>query len=72
MSNPTKADIAVEHVLRAIRNDGRKAYLMGAGTQCFALLTEAAAERQGIDTEKFRDQFWSQCRPERVVVSEDE
>lgn len=63
----TKADIAVAQVLRAIRDDGRKAYLMGLGTQTFTLLTEAYAEANGLEHEKFRDDFWAQCRPEKIV-----
>ncbi|MEN0115396.1 MAG: hypothetical protein AAGD15_01630 [Agrobacterium cavarae] len=62
----TKADMAVWQVLKAIRDDGRKAYLMGLGTQTFTLLTEAYAEANGLDVEKFRDEFWAQCSPERV------
>lgn len=64
----TKADAAVEHVLRAIRDDGRKAYLMGYGSQCFNLLTEAYAESTGKDVETFRTEFWAQCSPEKVRV----
>jgi hypothetical protein len=64
----TKAEIAVAHVLRAIRDDGRKAYLMGLGTQTFTLLTEAYAEANGLDPQQYRDEFWAQCSPERVVV----
>ena len=63
----TKAEIAVAHVLNAIRDDGRKAYLMGLGTQTFTLLTEAHAEANGLDPQKFREEFWLQCSPERVV-----
>lgn len=67
----TKSEIAVAHVLRAIRDDGRKAYLMGLGTQTFALLTEAYAESNGLDPQQYRDEFWAQCTPERVVVKTD-
>lgn len=67
----TKAELAVEHVLRAILTDGRKAYLMGFGSEAFRLLTEAQAERLGEDPEAFRDRFWRQCRPERVVTASD-
>lgn len=63
----TKAETAVAHVLNAIRDDGRKAYLMGIGTQTFTLLTEAYAESNGLDPQKFREDFWAQCSPERVV-----
>lgn len=63
----TKAETAVAHVLRAIRDDGRKAYLMGLGTQTFTLLTSAHAEANGLDPQQFRDEFWSQCSPEKVV-----
>lgn len=70
---PTKAELAVAHTLRAIREDGRKAYLLGYGTETFRLLTDAHAERFGEDPDAFRENFWKQCRPERVVTpSEDE
>lgn len=71
MAPLSKADTAVAHVLRAIRDDGRKAYLMGFGTRTFELLTEAHAEANSLDVEKFRSEFWAECRPERVVVRED-
>lgn len=71
MSAPSKSEIAVAHVLSAIRDDGRKAYLFGLGTQSFAALTDAYAEANGLDAEAFRTDFWAKCRPERVVVSED-
>lgn len=67
----TKAELAVEHVLRAIMSDGRKAYLLGLGSECFRLLTDAHAERVGEDADAFRDRFWRQCRPERVVVEQE-
>ena len=70
-SEPTKAELAVEHVLRAIRDDGRKAYLLGMGTETFRRLTDAHAERVGEDPEAFRERFWRQCRPERVVSVSD-
>lgn len=69
---PTKADQAVAHALRAIRDDGRKAYLIGYGSRTFDLLTEAYAEANGLDVEKFRNDFWSECRPERVVVKDED
>lgn len=66
-SEPSKADLAVAHVLRAIRGDGRKAYLFGFGSQSFELLTAAYAEANGLDVEQYRREFWAECRPERVV-----
>lgn len=63
----TKAEEAVWTVLKAIQADGRKAYLLGLGTQSFTALTDAHAESIGADAESFRSEFWSQCRPERVV-----
>lgn len=69
---PTKAELAVEQVLRAIMSDGRKAYLLGFGSESFRLLTEAHAERVGEDAEAFRERFWRQCRPERVVVAQED
>jgi hypothetical protein len=72
MGNPTKAEIAVAHVLRAMRDDGRKAYLFGNGSQTYALLTEAYAETNGLDLEQFRAEFWSHCRPERIIAAPEE
>jgi hypothetical protein len=66
----SKANEAVWHVLRAIRDDGRKAYLMGLGTQSFTLLTEAHAEANSLDVEQFRQEFWRQCNPVRVRADE--
>ena len=68
-SEPTKAELAVEHTLRAIMNDGRKAYLIGWGSEAFRLLTDAQADRLGEDADAFRERFWS--RPERVTTAED-
>lgn len=62
-----KAADAVWAVLKAIRDDGRKAWLLGLGTNSFEQLTEAHAEEIGADVEQFRRDFWAQCRPERVV-----
>lgn len=64
----TKSELAVQHVLRAIHQDGRVAYLLGFGSESFRLLTEAHAETIGEDAEAFSKRFWAQCRPERVVV----
>lgn len=68
---PTKAEEAVQHLLRAIIDDGRKAYLLGWGTETFRLLTAAHAERIGEDPEVFAERFWSQCHPEKVRVVEE-
>ena len=61
----SSADRAVSAALSRIRTDGRIAYLMGFGTETFGLLTAAYAERTGEDVEKFRNDFWAQCTPER-------
>ncbi len=66
----TLAEQAVEHTLRAIQEDGRKAYMMGLGTQTFNLLIAAEAERLGRDVDKFKREFWASCRPERVVPAD--
>ena len=63
----TKSEDAVWAVLKAIRDDGRKAWLLGPGTNSFELLTAAHAESIGVDVATFRKEFWSHCRPERVV-----
>lgn len=63
----TASERAVRHVLRAIRNDGRLAYLLGYGSESFALLTAAFAETNGEDVEEFRDAFWKNCRPVRIT-----
>lgn len=66
----TKAEEAVIYTLRAILTDGRKAYLMGWGTEAFKRLTDAEAERLGEDPEAYRERFWADCRPERVVAAD--
>lgn len=66
----TKAEDAVWAVLKAIRNDGRKAWLLGLGTESFERLTEAHAETIGTDVETFRREFWAQCAPEKVVSAD--
>jgi len=72
MSAPdmTAADRAVQHVLCAIRNDGRLAYLLGYGTESFNLLTQAYAEMVGEEVETFRKNFWECCRPERIKYAD--
>lgn len=60
---------AVWAVLKAIRDDGRKAWLLGPGSNSFELLTAAHAEETGADVATFRREFWESCRPERVVVA---
>lgn len=65
-------ELAVEFVLGRIRADGRIAYLMGYGTETFALLTYAHATLIGEDVEQFRKRFWMLCQPEKVrIVDED-
>ena len=68
-SEMSKADQAVLHVLRAIQQDGRKAYLMGMGSQTFTLLVEAYCERTGEDPETVKQEVWSNCRPEKVIAA---
>jgi hypothetical protein len=66
----TKADQAVAHIIRQMQRDGRLAYLLGWGSQSFNLLTDAYAEANGLDVEKFRDEFSSWLRPEKVITEE--
>jgi hypothetical protein len=66
----TKADQAVAHIIRQMQRDGRLAYLLGWGSQSFDLLTDAYAEANGLDVEKFRDEFISWLRPEKVITEE--
>lgn len=61
----SKADEAVAHVLRQMRNNGRLAYLMGWGSESFRLLTEAYAEANSLDVEKFREEFADSLTPEK-------
>jgi len=68
----SKAVLAIRKVLNAIQADGRKAYLLGYGTASFEALTEAYAEASGLDVEQYREEFWACCRPERVVIAEDQ
>jgi hypothetical protein len=65
------ADKAVEHVLNRIRSDGRVAWFLGFGTESFALLTAAYAERHGANVEQFRREFASECSPIKMVAASD-
>lgn len=65
-------ELAVQAVLGRIRTDGRIAYLMGYGTETFALLTYAHATLIGEDVEQFRRRFWALCRPEKVRIVEED
>lgn len=64
------SEMAVAAVLNAMRVDGRKAYLMGWGSECYSLLTEAHAASRGIDLRQFRADFWASCRPQRVEIAQ--
>lgn len=60
MSDEEKLKLAkatIAHVLNAIADDARKYYLMGAGTQSYNLLTEAASALFGEPLEKIRADF---------------
>lgn len=74
MSAPdmTPAELAVQAVLGRIRADGRLAYLMGYGSETFALLTYAHATLIGEDVEQFRKRFWTLCHPEKMRVVEEQ
>jgi hypothetical protein len=61
----SKADEAVAHIIRQMQRDGRLAYLMGWGSQSFALLTDAYAEKHGLDVEQFREELSSRLVPEK-------
>lgn len=67
---PPKADLAVTHILRQMQNDGRLAYLLGEGSRSFELLTDAAAERSGLDLDAFRKDLGSRLRPISIVAKE--
>lgn len=62
----TKAEAAVDYVLWRLTQDGMLAYLIGPGSESWSRLTEAQAERLGIETEQYRDDVWSRCRPVRA------
>ena len=66
----TKAEDAVNYVLWRLTQDGRLAYLLGSGTEAFHRLTDAQAERLGLDSTEYRAEIWGRCQPERVVVAE--
>jgi hypothetical protein len=68
---PTAADLAVDHVLRRIRDDGRVAWFLGFGTESFALLTAAFAERHGLDVEQYRREFAASLNPVRMILAKD-
>jgi hypothetical protein len=53
----TKAEHAVEAIIKRIGADPRLAYLIGPTTQAYLELTDAYAEIQGIDPELFRRNF---------------
>ncbi|HRQ87329.1 MAG TPA: hypothetical protein PLA50_00920 [Bacteroidia bacterium] len=48
---------AIRHVLEQIRDNERVGYLLGFGTQSFALLTEAAATLFDEPLEEVRENF---------------
>jgi len=62
MADLKKAEKAVLTVLRKMKEDGRVAYLMGEGSQCFEDLTAAYAEMDGLDLTTFRNEFSSSLR----------
>lgn len=64
----TKADLAVAHILRSLQADGRKAYLLGQGTEAFRLLTEAHADATGQTPDAVAEAVWANCHPERVIT----
>ncbi|MBU6246502.1 MAG: hypothetical protein KGN77_02000 [Xanthomonadaceae bacterium] len=63
---------AVDYILGRIVDDGWVAYLLGAGTQVWRLLTEAHCARSGEDPDEYRRSLWAACRPIRVRPSEAE
>lgn len=48
---------AVNYVLRRMQQDGRLAYLIGPGSQCYELLTQEAAQAAGRDVKEFRKEY---------------
>jgi len=61
------AQKAVAHVLLRMRQDGRLAYLLGAGSESYELLTEAHAETLGEDVDQFRATFGAQLTYKEVA-----
>lgn len=62
MSEPAEPPIevarkAIRHALDAICYDPRKYWLMGSGTQTYALLTEAHASLNQLPIEQVRETF---------------
>ncbi len=45
---------AVDYILRRLQADPRLAYLLGPGSEAYRLLTEAQADRNGVDVEALR------------------
>lgn len=63
----TAADRAILHILRQMRADGRKAYLLGLGTESWRLLTAAYGELHGLTQEQASDELWPMMQPTRVL-----
>ncbi|HBG06295.1 MAG: hypothetical protein A2075_12050 [Geobacteraceae bacterium GWC2_58_44] len=67
----TKADIAVEGMIKRIGTDPRLAYLVGPATQTYMDLTDAYAEIKGVDPDVFRQSFEAALQVQRLPARKD-
>jgi len=67
----TKAEIAVEGIIKRIANDPRLAYLVGPMTQAYRDLTDAYAEIKGLDPDMFRQSFETGLQVQRLPARKD-
>ncbi|MCD5362773.1 hypothetical protein [Chromobacterium aquaticum] len=63
---PAAQTRAVLQVLLRMQQDPRLAYLIGPGSEAWALLTEAQAEADGVEVEMFRRKFQKGLSYQRV------
>ncbi len=53
----SKSEEFVKHMIDFCQVDGRLAALVGSLSEAYNLMTEAYAEMQGLDVEKFKKQY---------------
>lgn len=68
----TPSEKACFHIMRRMISDGRLAYLIGPGSEAYALLTEATAATAGESVDSFRADLEPLLKPKRVKVVEEE
>jgi hypothetical protein len=65
------SDKFVYHMIERCREDGRLAYLMGPGSEAYALMTGAYAEMRTLDAEAFRAGYQRKLKMQRVPPREE-